>query len=287
MTNLGVERIAKVDDIKSIPLSELSIGNAQVRTRNTNKNLDALVENIRTVGLLQPIVVCPRTDEDGYQVLAGQRRFFAHNELVKEGLNDFDEIMCVILDREVTEIEAKIISFAENEARQGMDRGDIVDVCQHFYDKYESIAEVARATGISANRVGQFLKVQTLPPEVQAAYNDNEISLAAALRAHRACDPNQTGDVEPEAIISWAKTMMGLSEDEADAVGKSIRDPNEDVATVIERSRSQRAFRATVVMQAAVYDALQQYVTDQEVTETQAASQLVEEGLADQGYLNE
>ena len=77
------------------------VGTGQVRTRNVEKRIDELAESIRKVGLLNPIIVYQR-DDGKYEVLTGQRRFLAHVKL------ETDTILAAILDRKITEIEAKV-----------------------------------------------------------------------------------------------------------------------------------------------------------------------------------
>ena len=169
---------AKVVETKEIPLDQLELGVSQVRTRDVKKNLDLLMSSIAEIGLLQPIVVCPKEGTDLYEICAGQRRFLAHQDLKME------KIAAVVLDRSVSEIEAKIISFTENIVRQGMVRADCIDVCQHFYDIYGSIAEVSRQTGLKTHLVSKYLKIQTLHPDVQDAYTAGLISMDAAFPLH-------------------------------------------------------------------------------------------------------
>ena len=269
---------AKVVETKDIPLDQLEVGVSQARTRDVTKNLDLLVSSIAEIGLLQPIVVCPKEGTDLYEICAGQRRFLAHKEL------ELETIAAVVLDRSVSEIEAKIISFTENIVRQGMVRADCIDVCRHFYDTYGTIAEVSRQTGLKEYLVRKYLKIQSLHPDVQDAYTAGLITMEAALRASKACDPEGLGDVEPQVIIDWAKTMSNLSGVEIDAVVGEIKNPNDDHEEVLERARSKRQHSVVAQLSTKAYEAFVSYKDDEEMTQADAAAGLILEGLEDAGY---
>lgn len=269
---------ARVVETKDIPLDQLEVGVSQARTRDVTRNLDLLVSSIAEVGLLQPIVVCPKEGTDLYEICAGQRRFLAHQEL------ELETIAAVVLDRSVSEIEAKIISFTENIVRQGMVRADCIDVCRHFYDIYGSIAEVSRQTGLKGHLVTKYLKVQSLHPDVQDAYTAGLISMEAALRASKACDPEGLGKVEPQVIIEWAKTMSKLSGVEIDAVAGEIKDPSDDHEEVLERARNKRQHSIVAQLSTKVYDQFVLYKDDEEMTQADAAAGLIIGGLEEAGY---
>ena len=95
--------MASIVGFKEIPLGDLTIGLGQVRIRDVSKDIDQLADSIRQVGLLEPIVVSPTDDEGKYEIITGQRRFLAHQELGK------DKIWAAILDQRVDEMTAKVL----------------------------------------------------------------------------------------------------------------------------------------------------------------------------------
>jgi len=147
---------AQIVDTKEIPLSSLVIGKAQVRVRDVGKDIDELAASIAKVGQLEPIVVCPAREEGKYEILTGQRRFLAHKQLKKE------KIMACILDREVDETEAKVISVTENLVRRDLNRKDLIDACTALYRRYGSIKDVVDETGLPYEKVRLFVKYDRL-----------------------------------------------------------------------------------------------------------------------------
>ena len=78
-------KIKEKREVREIALSDLTIGKGQVRVRDIGKDIDDLAENIRVMGLLEPIVVCESSTKKGqFEILAGQRRFLAHKQLKKK-----------------------------------------------------------------------------------------------------------------------------------------------------------------------------------------------------------
>ncbi len=53
--------------VRRLRLDQLVVSKLQVRTREVEKDLDELVENMRVHGQLEPIVVAPigKSDDDG------------------------------------------------------------------------------------------------------------------------------------------------------------------------------------------------------------------------------
>ena len=76
--------MAKIVGFKEIALSDLVISKSQVRQRETGKEIDELVDSIQKVGLLEPILVAPAQTPGNFEIILGQRRFLAHQELGKE-----------------------------------------------------------------------------------------------------------------------------------------------------------------------------------------------------------
>ncbi len=75
MAQLG-SRDGPVDRLCAIALHEIHPNPSQPRKRFDDASLTALAHSIRDRGVLQPVIVQPRT-ADGYQLIAGERRWRA------------------------------------------------------------------------------------------------------------------------------------------------------------------------------------------------------------------
>ena len=75
---------------RNIPLSELHPFKDHPYKVEDNMEMDALCESIGKSGLLSPIIVRP-SDEGGYEIISGHRRFRAYQRL---GMSEIPSNVC-------------------------------------------------------------------------------------------------------------------------------------------------------------------------------------------------
>ncbi|MGH9428159.1 MAG: ParB/RepB/Spo0J family partition protein, partial [Terriglobia bacterium] len=195
--------MARIKEVKEIPLEDLVVGKGQVRVRDVGKEISELAESIRVVGLLEPIVVCPAEKPGKYEIITGQRRFLAHRELKKK------TILAAILDERVDETTAKVLSISENLVRRDLNSRDLVDACTALYKRYGSIKSVAEETGLPPTKVSMYVKYDRLRPELRDLVDKGDIDIKAALRAQDAA--TVTGTFKPTEAVMLAKEMASMS----------------------------------------------------------------------------
>jgi len=101
----------KVGKVGMVPLSSIIVGE---RAREVMGDLDSLEENMKERGLISPLAV--KDNGDGtYTLLAGERRL----TILKR--NNVSEVPVRIYDRELSEIEMKVIEKSENFFRKDME----------------------------------------------------------------------------------------------------------------------------------------------------------------------
>jgi len=101
----------KVGKVGMIPLNSIIVGE---RAREEMGDLDSLEENMKESGLISPLAV--KDNGDGtYTLLAGERRL----TVLKR--NNINEVPVRIYDRELSEIEMKVIEKSENFFRKDME----------------------------------------------------------------------------------------------------------------------------------------------------------------------
>lgn len=272
--------IAKIKEVHDIPLDKIVIGNAQVRTRDVDKRVDELAESIRAVGLLNPILVVER-DDGKYEVLTGQRRFLAHQKL------NADTILAAILDRRVSEVEAKIISLTENLVRVDPGRTDYIEACTYLYKMYGgNISAVAKELGIPRDRVSNYIQYDRLISPLKEIVDTNLSKLKTALRAQEAATTPE-GVVNEEEALTFFKEMDDLPEYRQDRMlTVAQKNPDATLAERLEEGRKQaKVTRLTVVLGEDVNTSLGSFAEDEGTTSSDAAVSLIEEGLDQKGYL--
>jgi ParB family chromosome partitioning protein len=269
---------AKIVDTKEIPLSSLVIGKAQVRVRDVGKDIDELAASIAKVGQIEPIVVCPAKEQGKFEILTGQRRYLAHRQLKK------DKIMACILDREVDETEAKVISLTENLVRRDLNSRDRIDVCTALYRTYGSVKAVADETGLPYHKVNLYVKFDRLQPALKKLVESNAVDLKTALRAQDAACV--TGKFNEEEAIVLAKELSQMSGAQQErVVKKREEDPESDVSEIIEAAKTgEKITQVVVTIGAALHQSLKQYAKDEDTTVDDAVGTLIKEGLSGKGY---
>ena len=270
--------MAKIVEYKDIPLDKLEVGKGQVRTSLTDKGIDDLVDSIRKVGLLEPILVAPPGPSGKFEIILGQRRFLAHRLL------QADTIMAGILDERLEEIEAKVLSVTENLVRSDLNRKDLIDVCTHLYKHYGTMNAVAAETGLSSEKVSEYVKYERLIPDLKIAVDNGEVDLNAALRAQDALAID--GKPDPIECLKLSKEMTSMSGAQRKNIQKQLKDqPDSSIDEVVEDAKSGgKLTQIQVTLLHHVHSSLRSYAKDEDITIDEAAAVLIENGLSLNGY---
>lgn len=142
-----------------LPIDQVAPNPRQPRTVFDEDALAELVHSIREIGLLQPIVV-RRTDEGGYELVAGERRLRASKEA---GL---EQIPAIIRQ---TEDDALLRdALLENLHRANLNPLEEAAAYQQLLADFGcSQDELAQRIGRSRPQVSNTLRLLRLPPDVQ------------------------------------------------------------------------------------------------------------------------
>jgi len=150
---------AKSQQVNAIAIDKIKYGTGfQPRFEIAEEDLESLVESIKEVGVLQPVLVRPR---DGcYELIAGERRLRAS---IKAGLTEIPAVV-----REMSDAEAAEIALIENLQRRNL----------HFFEEAEGYArliaefhltqtDVAQRMGLSQSAVANKLRLLRLTPDIR------------------------------------------------------------------------------------------------------------------------
>ena len=268
----------QVTKYTDIPLGKLEIGRHQARTRNVEKNIDELARSIKTVGLLEPIVVAP-LDSGGYEIITGQRRFLACQRL------GFETIPAGVLDTRPLGGFAKAISLTENMVRENMSTKDYIDACTELYRQYGTIKAVCEELGLPRPKVTEYVKFEQLVPSLRSRV-ENGMNMKVALRAQKAAT-DEEGDVDEEKALALADEMKGMSGPQQTQLEKlAAQQSSAPVEEIIEAGRRQPRVKQLVVTISEELDqALDVYAGEEETNRGDAAVSLIEIGLTDRGYI--
>ncbi len=214
--------------VRDIPLDCLQVSRAQSRTRDVEKNLDELVQNIRTHGQLEPIVVARIPESDKFEIITGQRRYLAHKRLGRE------TILAAILPEVVDEATATALSISENLIRVDLNPKDLIDACTSLYRKYGSVKAVAEELGVPYQKVLAYVKYDRLSQPLRQTVDTGDVDMQTALRRSlssgalaedslRVVQVVVTLSAEVHAQLQrWAR-CTGTSQDEAAAPAAAVQ----------------------------------------------------------------
>jgi len=168
-----------------------------------------LAKSISETGLIQPILLRP--DGDRYEMVAGQRRFLAHQQLE---LSTIKSIVRIMTDR-----EAAVLRATENLSRVNLTQIEEAAVYSNLINGHEmTIDQVAQKMGISAGVVKRRLDLMKMPPQLQKAIHSGQIVVGVAEELWRISDPGDmdyylglaiengiTRSVARQWVDDWAK----------------------------------------------------------------------------------
>jgi ParB family chromosome partitioning protein len=158
-------------DLQHIPLADLKVSKLNVR-KHGSKDIDSLAASIAAIGVIQPLLV--RKNCEGFDVIAGQRRYLAARRLAGSAHPNADPLPCMVLgeDDDAAAIEA---SLAENVERLPMDEMDQFEAFARLRAKGLDEPQIASHFGISEQVVKRRLALAKLDPDIRRLYRAGEI----------------------------------------------------------------------------------------------------------------
>jgi ParB family transcriptional regulator, chromosome partitioning protein len=165
-------------ELMHIPLTELKIAKTNVRHGVKKADFKDLIPSIKERGILQPLLVRP--NGQGYEIVAGRRRFLAACEVERDG-TAIEAIPCAIMAKgdDAAALEASLI---ENVAHLPMDEMDQFEAFQRLLKEGRSVDDIAHIFGVSELTVKRRLAIANLHPKIRQLYRAEQIE-AETLRA--------------------------------------------------------------------------------------------------------
>ena len=169
--------------INEIELSKISVNPNQPRRDFDPIALQELADSISEIGIIQPITL-RKTDEDSYQIIAGERRYRASIQAV---LRTIPAYIRTADDENVMEM-----ALIENIQREDLNSLEIALAYQHLLEQYELTQErLSERVGKKRTTVANYLRLLKLPATIQMALKNKEIDMGHA-RALLALDDPKT-----------------------------------------------------------------------------------------------
>ena len=221
-------RLPPEGEQRMVAIEQLKGGRLNPRKEFREDDLAELADSIRVKGLVQPILARPEPGGQGYEIVAGERRWRAAQ---RAGLTQVPVIVRELDDREVLEL-----AIIENVQRADLnaieEAGGYRDLVERYGYNQEQLAEII---GKSRSHVANTLRLLKLPEGVQALVQSGKLSAGHA----RAIIGRDDADALAERIIA-----EDLNVREVEALVQAV-DAGQPIGTprkVREKDADTRAF---------------------------------------------
>ena len=192
---------------RRIPIELLHPNPHNPRRRFEVDNLDELVQSIRAQGVLQPLIVRPRSDGQGYEIVAGERRWRAAQRV------PLHEIPALV--RDFTDGEALEIALIENVQRADLNALEeaqgYAQLIEHFgYTQQQLASSISK----SRSHIANSLRLLSLPDEVKVHLETGALTAGHARTLVASAAP---------AELAQEIIKLGLSVREAERLTQSAQ----------------------------------------------------------------
>jgi ParB family chromosome partitioning protein len=161
------------DGIRTIPVEEIHPSPGQPRTVFDDARLDELAASIKTQGIIQPLIVRARGGEDGYELIAGERRWRAAQ---RAGLFEVPAVV-----RDVAPTQAFEMALVENLQREDLNPLEEAAGYQRLVDEFGYTQEqLSERVGKDRSTVANSLRLLRLPEAVRGLVAEGRLSMGHA-----------------------------------------------------------------------------------------------------------
>lgn len=238
---------AEGGDTHTLRISEIEPNRKQPRQYFDEAAITELADSIRQHGLIQPIVVRPM--EEGYQIVAGERRWRACRML------GMSEVPVVI--KEFSDEETAQIALIENIQRQDLNPVEEAAAYRALMDEYGMTQEaLSKAVGKSRSAIANSVRLLNLPDEIVEMLKKGKLS---AGQAKAIASANSEEDMlEIAKLAADGKiTVRGI---EKLAAEKSDKEIKEEKPSLPKTAEERSSLSYVTEMQISLEDHLQKKV---------------------------
>ncbi len=160
-----------VEESPLVPLHSIRPSRMQPRQSFSDASIAELADSIREKGIIQPLLVRP--SGDGYELIAGERRYRAAQTL---GLESVPVVIRAVDDREALEL-----ALIENIQRENLNPIDEARAYRRLADDFQLASEqIAQRVGKDRSTIANTLRLLQLPDAVKAKIESGELSAGHA-----------------------------------------------------------------------------------------------------------
>jgi len=267
--------ISKIYDVQ---IEDVFIGSHNVRLEGAERNLEELADSIKLHGLMQPIVLCGVFGEPKYEIISGQRRYLAHERLLKTAT-----IKAVFVGN-LTPTEMLIRSLAENMQRTDLSFTDTAKAVTKLYEEFGDEYKVKEATGLSIKRIRDHLLIDArASPKMKDLIAEGKISVVDVKRALQAAQDDMT---KAQELINMIIENNPTPQQKKRLVVYGNRDPRMGSAEVYQEAvKPQIERRLVVSLTPQTRSALQLAVSGMQMDVEDITERALSEWLTAEGFV--
>ncbi|WP_167628667.1 ParB/RepB/Spo0J family partition protein [Listeria valentina] len=159
------------ETVVSIALDKVDANPFQPRKNFDKKAIQELTDSIKIHGVLQPVIL--REKKDRYEIVVGERRCRAS---VQAGLKEIPAVVRKLNDQEMMELS--VIENLQREDLSALEEAESYDFLMKNLKLTQ--AKLAERVGKSRPYVANFIRLLSLPDEVQDMIRSGELSAGHA-----------------------------------------------------------------------------------------------------------
>ena len=185
--------------VREIPIEQLHPNPDQPRTHFSDDEIAELSASIRDKGVLQPLLVRPAPGGDGWQIIAGERRWRTSQ---KAGLKTIP-----VLVRELDDGQVLEIAIVENVQREDLNPVEEARAYRTLMVRFNRTQDVvAGVVGKSRSHVANTLRLLALPDPVLDHVVAGRLSAGHARALITAPNPDELADTVIKSGLSVRQT---------------------------------------------------------------------------------
>lgn len=185
--------------VREVPIEQLHRNPDQPRTHFSEDEIAELSSSIRDKGVLQPLLVRAAPDGNGWQIIAGERRWRASQ---KAGLKSVP-----VLVRDLDDAQVLEIAIVENVQREDLNPVEEARAYRTLMDRFSRTQDiVAGVVGKSRSHVANTLRLLALPEGVLDHVVAGRLSAGHARALITAPDPQGLADAVIKGGLSVRQT---------------------------------------------------------------------------------
>ncbi len=188
--------------LRSIPIGQIRPNPFQPRQEFRPEQLADLEASLRVNGLLQPITVRPASSGNGYELIAGERRYRAASRL---GWTEIPALVKPVDDR-----DALSLALVENLQRADLDPVEEAEGYQRLLEEFSATQQqVADAVGKDRSTVANALRLLQLPAAVRRLLQEGQITPGHARALLGLANDRAMTDLARESVAQgWSVREM-------------------------------------------------------------------------------